>query len=110
VTGRPPQYAQERSFPRVQYPSHLRPYLVVSGEICEVVDCSERGLRYGSSLDPRPVGSLVNARLCLRSGLELAIRGRVIRIQGDEVALYLEASHAIPPEVITAEVAALREA
>ena len=27
-----PQFAQERAFPRVQYPSHLRPYLVVGGE------------------------------------------------------------------------------
>jgi hypothetical protein len=109
VSERPAAWTGERAFPRVQYPSHLRPYLLIGNDICEVVDCSERGLRYGSSMDPRPVGSLVNARICFRNGLELPVRGRVVRIQDGEIALALEPAHGIPGEVIATEEALLRQ-
>jgi hypothetical protein len=105
-----PPWPQERAFPRLQYPSHLRPYLVTRHDLCEVVDCSERGLRYGSTLDLPAPGTRVSARLCFRSGIEVAIRGRVVRVQSGEVALELDESHAIPADVIAAEEAALREA
>jgi len=108
VTDRPGGWTGERAFPRVQYPSHRRPYLLIANDICEVVDCSERGLRYGSSSDPRPVGSLVNGRICFRNGVEVPVRGRVVRIQDSEVALALEPGHGIPAEVIAAEEEALR--
>jgi hypothetical protein len=107
VTG--PPWSQERAFPRLQYPSHLRPYLVTRHDLCEVVDCSARGVRYGSTVDLPAVGTLVSGRLCFRSGTEVAIRGRVVRVQSGEVALELDEAHAIPAEVIAAEEAVLGE-
>ena len=85
MSGAGESWPEARAFPRVEYPSHLRPYLQVAGETCEVVDCSEQGLRYGSAVDPRPVGSMVNGRIRFRSGVEVAVRGRVVRVQGGEV-------------------------
>jgi hypothetical protein len=104
-----PRWAKERAFPRVQYPSHRRPYLVTRDEICEVVDCSERGLRFGGAIEVPVPGAVVSARVCFRSGTEVAVRGRVVRVQGGEVAMELEAKHGIPAEVIAAEEAALRD-
>jgi hypothetical protein len=108
VTGSP--WPQERAFPRLQYPSHLRPYLVTRHDLCEVVDCSERGVRYGCTVELPAVGTLVSGRLCFRSGAEVSIRGRVVRVQSGEVALELDEAHAIPSELLAAEEAALGRA
>ena len=105
----PGPWPVERAFPRLQYPSHLRPYLITSVETCEVVDCSERGVRYGCTFDLRPVGSVVSATICFRSGLEVVVRGLVVRVHEGEVALELEEAHGIPAAVIAAEEASLRE-
>jgi hypothetical protein len=99
----------ERAFPRLQYPSHRRPYLVTSRETCEVVDCSERGVRYGSTFDLRPLGSIVSATIHFRCGAEVTVRGLVVRVHDGEVALELEETHGIPADVIAAEESALRE-
>ena len=108
MSGAGESWPEARAFPRVEYPSHLRPYLQVAGETCEVVDCSEQGLRYGSAVDPRPVGSMVNGRIRFRSGVEVAVRGTVVRVQGGEVALSLEPGHGIPAEVLAEEETVIR--
>lgn len=105
-----PAYAQERAFPRILYPSHRRPYLLTRTEICEVVDCSEQGIRFAGAVEMPAVGTLISARIRFRSGGEVAVRGCVVRIQHGEVALSLEPGHGIPAGVLSAEETWLRNA
>jgi hypothetical protein len=82
-----------------------------------VLDLSERGLRYRQESGPEPiVGAMLEGILCLSSGETLPIRGKVVRVvhpQDSEHPSVIEvAAHltdvGIPPRVILAERKALQ--
>lgn len=102
-------FPDQRAFPRIQFPSHRRPYLVTRGGACEVIDCAERGVRYADGGDTPALGGELWARLCFRTGQEVEIGGVVVRARNGEVALWLHESHAIPGDLIAREERALRE-
>lgn len=102
------EFTEERAFPRVQYPSHRRPYLLWGEEICELVDCAERGVRFGGALELPQQGDEIQARIRFRGGAEVWVLGTVVRVRDGEVALSLHPGHGIPAAVIAAEEAALR--
>jgi hypothetical protein len=80
-----------RQFFRIVYPWPERPRLVYRSQICEVLDCSERGIRFRVCVPPGPmVGSEIEARLCLHGGQAVRVRGQVMRVTGSEVALRLQ--------------------
>jgi hypothetical protein len=76
---------------RVTYPFAERPSLEVGWTALEVVECSERGLRYDVGERHRPaIGSEVAGRLVFRSGGVLDVVGQVVRIQNGLVAVVLQ--------------------
>lgn len=84
------EYPNHREFFRIHYPWEERPRFVLHSSICEVIDCSERGLRF--RLPPPsapPVGAELSGRLRLRRGQEVAVQGVVVRVEEGEVALRL---------------------
>lgn len=102
------EFTEERAFPRVQYPSHRRPYLLLDEEVCELVDCSERGVRFAGAVELPRVASEVAAHIRFRGGAEVRVRGVVVRVRDGEVAVALHPAHGIPAPVIAAEEEALR--
>jgi hypothetical protein len=80
-----------RDFYRIPYPPEDRPRFVLADSICEVLDCSERGLRYRSSASYLPpVGEEISGRLRFQRGEEVWVRGGIVRVEGEEIALHLE--------------------
>jgi hypothetical protein len=79
---------ENREHFRITYPADERPRLVFGHRICEVLDCSERGLRFRCAFPPHP-GSEVSGRLRSPHAPDVAVRGRIVRVRGDEVALRL---------------------
>jgi|SRR5437868_16025 hypothetical protein len=76
---------------RVVYPLVERPTFEVGRYLYEVVDLSERGLRYEVRDRRMPtVGSEVGGRLQFRRGEEVPVVGQVLRAQQGEVVLQLE--------------------
>jgi hypothetical protein len=83
--------SNRRAHFRVSYPAALRPRLVVGASICEVVDCSERGVRFRlPALDSFPPGVRVDARLRFLRGDEVLLRGTIAYTDGSAAALRLE--------------------
>jgi hypothetical protein len=101
--------SSRRSLYRIVYPLTERPVLAVGRFIYEVIDCSERGLRYevkgrrAPSLGT-PLGGILRLR---RGGAGIQVTGEVIRIRGTTVALALD-SPGIPFANILAEQRYLR--
>lgn len=91
-----------REYYRVAYPTSLRPRLEVLDHQFDVVDVSERGLRFrlGKAAAPEP-GNEVQGTLQFRRGDTVPIRGVVVRIDDGEVATRLD--EGIPLRVIMAE-------
>lgn len=97
---------------RLQYPPAARPRLILDSGALNVLDLSERGLRYRQDSGPEPsVGTKLEGILRLRSGETLPIRGTVIRVEHPggpqephviEVAAHLT-DVGIPRRVIIAE-------
>jgi hypothetical protein len=82
--------ANRRDFYRIPYPAEDRPRFVVGDSICEVLDCSERGLRYRPSIPETPaLRDVVTGRLRFLRGEEIHLRGEVVRVKGGEVAVHL---------------------
>lgn len=93
---------------RIPYAEQDRPRLVVGTAICEVIDCSETGVRFrpSAALD-LAAGAGLGGRLRLRCGSDVALRGTVVRAGEDEVALRLE-ERGIPFRLILREQIELR--
>jgi len=80
-----------REFFRIVYPWDERPRFVLRSQICEVLDCSERGLRFRvESPGALAVGSEISGRLRLNRGPEVVVAGVVVRVGDGEIALSLQ--------------------
>lgn len=81
-----------RAFYRIRYPATDRPRLVLGTAICEVVDCSEQGIRFRL---PEPAelcaGAPFRARLRLGCGADLPVAGTVLRQHDGTVSATLAA-------------------
>jgi hypothetical protein len=97
-----------RGYHRIHFPPEARPRLLLDAPgnvhaVCEVLECSERGLRF---VPPAswllPVGASVSGLLRFARGEETRIAGSVTRIGADELALILN-RQAIPLDAILAE-------
>ncbi|HEX6925301.1 MAG TPA: PilZ domain-containing protein [Longimicrobiaceae bacterium] len=81
-----------RAHYRVVFPTSARPRFreFGIGAEHEVIDCSEKGVRYRSSRPPIPaIGSEVEGTIEFTDGEHHRIAGIVVRTAGDEVALHL---------------------
>ena len=66
---------------RLQYSAGPRPKLILDSADLDVLDLSERGLRYRLEGGPEPrIGSQVEGILRLSSGETLPVRGTVVRV------------------------------
>ena len=75
---------------RVMYPFAERPALEIGRTSYEVVECSERGLRYDVGERRTPsTGSQVTGRLIFRNGESIDVAGEVARLQQGLVAIVL---------------------
>ena len=97
-----------RGYYRIHFPPEACPRLLLDAPgnvhaVCEVLECSERGLRF---VPPArwllPVGAMVSGVLAFARGEETRIGGSVTRVGADEVALILN-RQAIPLGAILAE-------
>ena len=79
-----------RAHYRVTYPIVERPVFEVDGATYQVVQCSERGLRYEVSNGGIPaVGDEVRGTIRFRRGSTVQVTGEVTRAEGGEVVLVL---------------------
>lgn len=84
------RYAHERAHYRLAYPVMERPRLLLEDEGLEVVDCSERGLRFRAADGPVPeLGTHVQGTLVFRLGETEEVEGAVVRVQAGEAAVHL---------------------
>ena len=95
-------WVHEREHYRVAYPTQLRPRFLVQGFTFDVIDISERGLRFrlGEAEAPE-AGNEVQGVVRFRRGETITVRGSVLRVDGREVAVRLE--EGVPLRVIMEE-------
>jgi hypothetical protein len=80
-----------RAYYRVTYPLMERPTFEVEGGRFEVVECSERGLRYQvANSGPPAIAAELKGTIEFRRGGKTDVAGQVIRSQGGEVVLILD--------------------
>ena len=80
-----------RQLYRIVYPLSERPTFEVGRFVFEVVDCSERGLRYEVKDRRVPaVGTELAGRLSFRRGDDIDVAGEVIRAREGIVVLALD--------------------
>lgn len=96
-------FVERRGYERIEYPPGDRPMLLCGGVELEVVDCSERGLRYRLVQTAPEIGSELRGRVRFPPGTEVEIEGAVLRVQSDDTVAVLFTSQWIPRDVIVAE-------
>jgi hypothetical protein len=84
-------WAHEREHYRVAYPTTLRPKLMVHGVGFDVVDISERGIRFrlGDAHQPE-AGLELQGEVRFKRGETISVRGTVLRVHNGEVAAHLD--------------------
>jgi len=104
---------------RLRYPAAGRPTLILENDALDVLDLSERGLRYRQEHGREPkVGERLEGILRLSRGETLPVRGKVVRVTHSdkpappgviEVAAHLT-ELGVPRRVIMAERQAIQSA
>jgi hypothetical protein len=93
---------------RLYFPPDARPRLLLDAPggvrtVCEVLECSERGLRFTTPTRwLLPVGTAVSGLLGFASGADTQVAGSVTRVGADEVAILLNRQD-IPQALLAAE-------
>ncbi|MGI8496345.1 MAG: PilZ domain-containing protein [Gemmatimonadaceae bacterium] len=101
-------FSERRASPRLDFTSGVRPVLALGERVAEVLDCSERGLRYRLDDEPAPaVGSEIIATIRFPSGALASVEGVVVRVQNQTVAVEFTGLW-LSPELIEAEQRRLR--
>jgi len=97
-------FVERRGYERIEYPPGERPTLIMGDRTVEVLDCSERGLRYALEEAPSApeIGTELRGRVRFPTGNEVAVEGAVLRVQSREVAV-LFTTQWIPRDVIVSE-------
>ena len=73
--------SRPRMHARLHYPATTGPSLILDTGSLNVLDLSERGLRYRQDFGPEPpVGTKLEGILRLSSGETLPVRGTVVRV------------------------------
>lgn len=97
-----------RALYRIVYPVNERPIFEIGRFAYEMIDCSERGLRYEVNDGIVPaLGTPLGGTLKFRSGSGVEVTGEVIRTLDGTVALALDPP-GVPFSVILAEQRYLR--
>ena len=100
--GRAVMRGDRREFYRVEYPDGYRPKMVLrhkAGEVkkCDVVDISEKGISIAgeevSELKPK---SKIEAQITFMDGESVDVKGKVLRVNEDQVAIYLAKGIPLP--------------
>ena len=84
-----------RGYYRIHFPAEARPRLLLDApggvrSVCEVIEVSERGLRFETPTEwLLPVGAIVAGTVTFARGAEARIGGSVVRVQEEHVALLL---------------------
>jgi hypothetical protein len=85
-------YTSRRELYRIVYPIHERPAFEIGRFVYEVIDCSERGIRYDVKDRRVPaLGTPLGGTLQFRRGGGVEVTGEVIRTRAGTVALALDA-------------------
>ena len=94
---------ERREYYRLQFPLAKRPQLLVNDDSHTVVDCSAHGIRYValSGTPPTP-GEQVKGLLRFRHGAQTPVLGVVMRVEGDEIVLYIP-DREIPSTLLRSE-------
>ena len=82
-------WPHQRSLYRIPYPVQERPTFEAGGSAYQVLDCSERGIRYALNGRAPGLRAVVTGTLRFRRGQAVEIEGEVVRIQDGCVALHL---------------------
>lgn len=98
-----------RNYYRISYPESERPRFVFGTSISEVMQFSERGLRFRTAGLPPAEGCEVVGRFTMCHGCEISVVGRVVWSDENTVALNLDRSP-IPFLVVMREQIYLRRA
>lgn len=91
-----------RQFHRVEYPDGYRPKMVLrhkAGEVvkCEVVNISEKGISIiGEEVSELKPKSKIEAQITFTDGEPLDVKGKVLRVDEDQVAIYLAKGIQLP--------------
>ncbi len=98
----------EREHFRILYPAAARPEIVINGRAHEVIDISERGVRFrGDDETAVAAGDPLAGKVRFRRTPPIEVRGTVLRVSGREVAARLDVG--VPLKVMIEEQRYLRE-
>ncbi|MDQ6886431.1 MAG: PilZ domain-containing protein [Gemmatimonadota bacterium] len=101
-------FSERRAAPRLEFASGERPVLAMGERVVQVLDCSERGLRYLLDAEPVPaIGTEIAATIRFPGGALASIEGVVVRIQNRAVGVEFTGLW-LAPELIEAEQRRLR--
>lgn len=79
-----------RAYFRIGYPADTRPRIVFGASISEVLECSEGGIRFRTTVERPAPGTPLSGRIIMCHGGEFRFAGTVVWCDAESTALKLD--------------------
>ena len=101
-----PAKQEKRAFIRLEYPPGKRPKFIVEKDEMEVINISERGLKFIND-QQIPMGKFINGTIVLSSKTSIKLKGTVVWSEGNEAGVLI--SGVIPQDIMEAQLALIKK-
>ena len=93
---------EKRAFIRLEYPPDKRPKFIIGNDEMEVINISERGLKFVN--DPEiPMGKFINGTIVLSKTISIKIKGTIVWSEGNAAGVLI--SGVIPQNIMEEQLA-----
>jgi hypothetical protein len=97
---------EKRAFIRLEYPPDKRPKFIVGNDETEVVNISERGLKF-INVSQIPMGKFINGTIVLSKRISIKIKGTVVWSEGNTAGVLI--SGVIPQDIMEEQLALIKK-
>jgi len=101
-SGEAPEKQDKRAFIRLEYPPGKRPKFIVGKDETEVINISERGLKFVND-QQIPMGKFINGTIVLSNKTSIKLKGTVVWSEGNTAGVLI--SGVIPQDIMEEQLA-----
>lgn len=97
---------EKRAFIRLEYPLGKRPKFIVDNASMDVINISERGLKFINEIQI-PMGKFISGTIELSSKTSIKLKGTVVWSEGNEAGVLI--SGVIPQDIMEDQLALIKK-
>ena len=98
--GKKSEHHEKRKYFRIEYPASIRPTLEIRKHEFEIVDISEKGVKFSAGKEIK-FGRWVTGNVTFHDGQAIGIEGRIAWKRGESIGMFLTVKSIPYPKILS---------